>query len=87
MQRQLLQIASKADTIAQKRYDVTKNRYFIGKISITDLNIAQNEKDQARRSYLSELRYYWSLYYTLRRLTHYDFNRNQLITYETEFDF
>lgn len=83
MQQQRLEIAAKADTIAQKRYEVTKNRYFIGKISITDLNIAQNEKDQARRAFLNELRTYWNLYYTLRRLTHYDFERDNLIYYET----
>ena len=82
MQKQRLEIAAKADTIAQKRYDVTKNRYYIGKISITDLNIAQNEKDQARRSYLNELRNFWNLYFTLRRLTHYDFEYNRLIQYD-----
>jgi outer membrane protein TolC len=82
MQKQRLKIAAKADTIAQKRYDVTKNRYYIGKISITDLNIAQNEKDQARRAYLNELRIFWNQYYTLRRLTHYDFLNNSLIYYE-----
>jgi len=82
MQKQRLKIAAKADTIAQKRYDVTKNRYFIGKISITDLNIAQSEKDQARRAYLNELRIFWNQYYTLRRLTHYDFLNNSLIYYQ-----
>jgi outer membrane protein TolC len=82
MQKKRLEIAAKADTIAQKRYDVTKNRYYIGKISITDLNIAQNEKDQARRAYLNELRNFWNLYFILRRLTHYDFERNSLIYYE-----
>jgi outer membrane protein TolC len=82
MQNKRLKIAAKADTIAQKRYDVAKNRYLIGKISITDLNIAQNEKDQARRSYFSELRNYWNLYYTIRRLTHYDFINDSMIVYE-----
>ncbi len=82
MQNKRLEIAAKADTIAQKRYDVTKNRYLIGKISITDLNIAQNEKDQARRNYFAELRNFWSLYYTIRKLTHYDFTTNSLIVYD-----
>lgn len=82
MQKKRLEIAARADTIAQKRYNVTKNRYYIGKISITDLNIAQNEKDQARRSYLAELRNFWVSYYTLRRLTHYDFERGGLIEYD-----
>ena len=82
MQKERLRIAAKADTIAQKRYEVTKNRYYIGKISITDLNIAQNEKDAARGSYLRELRTFWRSYFTIRRLTHWDFERNALISYE-----
>ena len=82
MQKERLRIAAKADTIAQKRYEVTKNRYYIGKISITDLNIAQNEKDAARGSYLRELRTFWRSYYVIRRLTHWDFERNALISYE-----
>ena len=82
MQKSRLAIAAKADTIAQRRFDVTKNRYYIGKISITDLNIAQNEKDMARMSYLAELRNFWASYFVIRRLTHWDFERNQIIIYE-----
>ncbi|MCH8329869.1 MAG: TolC family protein, partial [Bacteroidetes bacterium] len=45
-----LTIAAKSDTIAEKRYFVSKQRYLIGKTDITDLNIALNEKDLAKRS-------------------------------------
>ena len=82
MQKEQLRIAAKADTIAQKRYEVTKNRYYIGKISITDLNIAQNEKDMARMAYLSELRNFWRSYFIIRRLTHWDFEKDELISYD-----
>ncbi len=51
-----VQLAAKADTIAPLRYNVAQDRYLIGKIDITNLFIAQNEKDQARRSYISALR-------------------------------
>ncbi|HWH51407.1 MAG TPA: TolC family protein, partial [Gemmatimonadaceae bacterium] len=71
-QRNVL-IAAKADTVAEKRFDVAKNRYVIGKISISDLYIAQNEKDQAVLSYVQALRGYWTSYYHLRRVTLYDF--------------
>ncbi|HEV8232957.1 MAG TPA: TolC family protein, partial [Gemmatimonadaceae bacterium] len=37
-QRMLL-IAAKADTVAQKRFEVAKNRYVIGKIGVSDLYI------------------------------------------------
>lgn len=68
-----LEIASKADTIAQKRYAAARNRYLIGKIGITDLFIAQQERDAARRGYLTTLRQFWVSYFGLRSLTLYDF--------------
>lgn len=71
-QRNVL-IAAKADTVAEKRFDVAKNRYVIGKIAISDLYIAQNEKDQAVLSYVQALRQYWTAYYHLRRVTLFDF--------------
>ncbi|SDM62630.1 Outer membrane protein TolC [Catalinimonas alkaloidigena] len=80
--RQQLEVAIKADEIGQKRFEITKNRYVIGKIGITDLNIAQQEKDQARRAYVTALRDFWLSYYNLRRLTLYDFAENQKIIYE-----
>ncbi|MBC7920558.1 MAG: TolC family protein [Ferruginibacter sp.] len=76
MLREQLKITAKSDEIAQKRYDISKNRYLIGKIGITDLNIALTDKDQAKRSYVQSLRQFWTSYYTLRRLTLYDFAAN-----------
>ncbi len=84
-QYQRLEIAAKADTVAQKRYEVARQRYLTGKISITDINIAQSEKDRAKQSYIQELRNFWQAYYTLRRLTLYDFDKNRVIEYEVEF--
>ncbi len=80
MLREQLKITSKSDEIAQKRYDISKNRYLIGKIGITDLNIALTDKDQAKRDYLQSLRQFWTSYYTIRKLTLYDFETNNPIT-------
>lgn len=71
--QRMLVIATKADTVAQKRFEVAKNRYVIGKIGVSDLYIAQNEKDQALEAYVQALRSYWANYYRLRRVTLYDF--------------
>lgn len=81
-----LTIAAKADTVAQKRYEVARQRYLTGKITITDINIAQSEKDGAKQSYLQELQRFWVAYYTLRRLCLYDFERGDVIFYETDFN-
>ncbi|MTI86858.1 MAG: TolC family protein [Balneolaceae bacterium] len=79
-----VELAEVSDNIADRRYDVAKNRYLIGKIDITNLFIAQNEKDSARRSYIQALRNYWTGYYNLRRLTLFDFEENQLIEHNSD---
>lgn len=66
-------ITKKADEISQRRYTVAKNRYLIGKISITDLSMALTEKDRAKQSFINSLSNLWQAYYNLRRLTLYDF--------------
>ncbi|MBS4012925.1 MAG: TolC family protein [Bacteroidetes bacterium] len=68
-----LNIAQKADVIAEKRYDVTLQRFLIGKIDIIELNLAIEEKDRSKQRYLAALRSYWRSFYEMRRLTHYDF--------------
>lgn len=73
MQGQQFLIAAKADTIAQKRYDVAKQRYLIDKITVTDMNNAQLDRDEARVGYVQALFNYWRYYYELRALAQFDF--------------
>jgi outer membrane protein len=70
-------ISAKADTVAEKQFEVARNRYIIGKITNTDLYNAQNEKDAAVLAYVQALRGYWTAYYHLRRVTLYDFAKKQ----------
>ena len=74
-----IEISEQSDLVAQERYNVSQNQYLIGKIDITNLNIALTEKDQAKRSYLAALRSYWKAYFDLRRLTLYDFSHDELL--------
>jgi len=66
-------LAKKTMDIAERRFDVTKNRYLIGKVDITNLQIAQGESITAQASYFQTLKQYWQSYYQLRRSTLYDF--------------
>ena len=81
MKDQLLLTAS-ADSIATEKYQIAKDRYVLGNLSITDLSIAFQEKDQAKRDYISALRDFWGAYYQLRYLSLYDFERNEKIVYK-----
>ncbi len=74
-----IEITRKADQVAFERYKVAQNRYLIGKIDITNLNIALTEKDNAKRSYLQALKSFWIAYYNLRRLTLFDFAESKYL--------
>ena len=72
-------LAAKSDTIAQRRYDVSKERYIAGKSEIQNLQNAQMDKDNARSNFAQALKQYWTSYYELRRETLYDFVRGERI--------
>ncbi len=84
LQKAQVEVAAKSDTVAMKMYDVTKQRFLIGKISILELNNADTKKDQNRRQFIQSLQDYWNYFYNIRSLALYDFvNRKPL---ETEFE-
>jgi len=74
--RRNVTLAAKADTVAQRQFEVARNRYMIGKITNEALYLAQGEKDAAVVANVQALRNYWITYYHLRRVTLYDFERN-----------
>jgi len=73
--RNQVSLARRAYEVSIKRQEITRDRYYVGKIGITDLNIAVTEQEAARRSYMNALRAFWLAYYDLRRITLYDFER------------
>ncbi|KQB99416.1 TolC family protein [Pedobacter sp. Hv1] len=70
-------LAQKTDSVAHRRFNIANNLYQSGKLSITDISLAQGEKDNARREYIGALRAYWDGYYLLRRVTLYDFEKKK----------
>ncbi len=84
LQDDQLKIAAKADTVGTNRYDVSKQRFLIGRISVLDLNVAQTEKDEATRRYIAALRNYWTYFYTIRSLTLYDWQNS--VRLQEDFD-
>ena len=82
MMKEQLLLNAKADSIASEKYDIAKQRYVLGNLSITDLSIAFQENDQAKRDFVLGLKDFWSAYYQLRYLSLYDFEKNQKIIYQ-----
>ncbi|RYU94291.1 TolC family protein [Emticicia agri] len=82
MLRNQLSLTAQADSIASEKYQIAQDRYVLGNLSITDLSIAFQEKDQAKRDYINALQDYWKTHYELRYLTLYDFEKNRKIAVE-----
>lgn len=61
-----------ADSIAHRRYEISYNKYQVGKITYTDLLLAQNQQLQAKQSYVNAIAAYWQAYYQLRVATLFD---------------
>ena len=83
-QNRLNEIVRLADTVAQKRYKTAYETFVLGQISVLDLNTAQTEQDNARRTYISQLYSSWVYFYNLRKLTLYDFEKKEDIIYQQE---
>ena len=74
-------ISSKeASELANQRYNIAKQKYSLGSITFTDFNNAQMDKDRAVTDYVNNLRSYWTIYFLVRKLTHYDFEKNAILT-------
>jgi len=63
----------------EERYQIVNKRYMLGDVDLTNLTLAQREKDEKKRNYLNTLKAYWISYYDLRALTGYDIIANSEI--------
>ena len=76
IQQERVNGAAQADTIAQQAFEIARTRFINGNISLTQLNAVQQNTIAARRAYISALESYWRYYYTIRRITLFDFQTN-----------
>lgn len=72
----LMKNIAKADTIAQKRFDIIEKNYIKGGVSTTDYNNALNDRNIASLGHISAILRYWKLYYEIRRISLYNFESN-----------
>ena len=81
--RKNTEVAERYLEAARKRYEITYQRYLIGKISVTDLNLALADQESARRAYLQAVRDFWMALYEIRGMTLYDFAKDKTLMLQT----
>jgi outer membrane protein TolC len=82
LQAEQVKTSGLADTVARKGYEVTLQRFMIGKVDVVKLDIARNDLEGARLSYINTVRNYWNYYYSLRRKTLFDFITRKTLSVE-----
>jgi len=82
IQQDLMQRAEAAMQLANKAYSTTVERFIIGRVDINSLTLSLNRQKDAQRNYISALKNYWLSYYKIRKLTLFDFEKQQKITDE-----
>ncbi len=80
IQENLVKGAAEADIIAQKAYELSKKRFMIGQTDVIKLTTTQRSSISAKKAYIDALERYWQYYYTIRKLTLYDFEKDAPLT-------
>ncbi|MDR3061630.1 MAG: TolC family protein [Dysgonamonadaceae bacterium] len=77
VQQDMIRSAEEALELANMAYNNTKERFIIGKADINSLTLSLNRQKEAQRNYISSLKNYWMSYYKIRKLTLFDFEKNE----------
>ena len=70
--------------ISKENFELEKQKFIRGAISLNDLNIAQDLKDNCILSLFETIWEGWKLHYTIRKLSLYDFNLLTEIRYSVK---
>lgn len=84
LQSNRVKVAVKTDYTADRRNNIARRLYILGRSTILDMNAAISEQNIARQNYINALFNYWQLYYTIRSITLYDFEKDILLTEDYE---
>lgn len=84
LQATKVRVAAKTDYTASRRNDVARKLYLLGRSTVLDMNAAVTEQNTARKNYINSLYNYWQIYYTLRSITLYDFEKRMSLTEDYE---
>lgn len=68
-----LALAERIRDLAEERFRISSESYLLGSIPLTELTLAQQNRDQLSRAYLATLRTYWQTYADIQQLTLHNF--------------
>lgn len=63
-----LQLAGRISQLAQERFTISQESYLLGSIPLTELTLAQQNRDQLARTYLNTLSAYWRVWAALKTM-------------------
>ncbi|NDV64205.1 TolC family protein [Bacteroides sp. 224] len=67
-------------SLANEAYRINKKRFVVGKADISTLTLSLNRYKEAQRNYINSLKYYWTYYYKIKKITLYDFQKQENIS-------
>ena len=73
------EVSHRAEAVGVDRYAAARERFLSGATSVTELNNAQAEMENADILYLQDLASWWQYYYDIRRMTLYDYLKQSRI--------
>lgn len=82
VQQNLITGAAEAKELAALAFSSTRQRFMIGKADINSLTLSLNRLNTAQKNYIVALKNYWLSYYKLRKLSLYDFEKNNPLSVE-----
>lgn len=80
VRQRLISSAKEAQDLADLAYGQTMQRFMIGKADLNSITLSLNRKQEALKNYISALQNFWLSHYKIRRLTLYDFVRNEALS-------
>jgi outer membrane protein TolC len=81
-QQRLILKSATALEMAIASYSINKQRFVVGKVDISTLTLSLNRRKEAQRNYISALSNYWKCYYAIRKLTLFDFGKQETLSFQ-----
>jgi outer membrane protein TolC len=81
-QQRLILKSEEALKMAVSSYNINKQRFIVGKADISTLTLSLNRRKEAQRNYISAIGSYWNCYYSIRKLTLFDYEKQENLSFQ-----